>query len=70
MPKIVLDEIEVTCESILDLPEVLKKELHEGEKKLQKIQEEERKLSRRLRKLQALLEKKPAEKKAIASLAA
>ncbi len=70
MPKIVLDEIEVICESILDLPEVLKKELHEGEKKLQKIQEEERKLSRRLRKLQALLEKKPAEKKAVASLTA
>ena len=70
MAKIVLDDIEVNCDSILDLPEVLKKELHDGEKKLQKIQEDERKLSRRLRKLQALLEKKPAEKKVVTSVAA
>lgn len=67
MPKLVLDDIEVNCNSIEDLKEILKKEYHEGQKKLEKIQEEERKLGRRLRKLQALLDGKPSGRKPAAA---
>ena len=62
MLKIDLDGIEVNCESIQDLKDAITRKVAEGEKKLEKIEEEERILRRDIRKLQTYLAGKPAKK--------
>lgn len=63
MQTITLDDITVNCDSIQSLGEALRKELVDGQKKLERLEEDERKLRRRVRKLQTLLEGKPSVKK-------